>query len=392
MSVSLRDLDRRVDAMPATEFDAAELMRRGEARLRRRRLAAVAAVTVVVLLVVGSTLLAGRDTRGATSPPAGPDRTTHGDGSAHTQPSHRRLTYAVGRTIHWGDRTIDVGQTVQAVGATDDGVVFVRGDQACRDEVACRTLWFTDGAEPMRIGSVTGSWIRGFGIAFASAGSTVVWSEPDRRNRSPYETSEYVAYDTSLRREVGRFGSERSTLLAVGAHSVYWVPNAGQCVAFDGACMRFRDPVMRFEVATSQQVAVSWETYWATRRGWPRTLMSPPHGKEVTDADGVRVVRPPHADPELSDDYGFRLDGTRLVGDDRAVDVTVRLARTGEPLRLRMPAGYPTGSYFGITQWLDDSHLVMWAEDGALLVCRVPDGRCRTTVEHGGITGFAGRG
>jgi hypothetical protein len=57
-----------------------------------------------------------------------------------------------------------------------------------------------------------------------------------------------------------------------------------------------------------------------------------------------------------------------------------------------MPAGYASGSYFGIFQWLDDDHVAMWSEDGSLLVCPVPDGRCRTTVKHGGIISFAGHG
>jgi len=104
------------------------------------------------------------------------------------------------------------------------------------------------------------------------------------------------------------------------------------------------------------------------------------------------VVRPPHADPELNDKYGFRLEGTRLLGGDYGVDVTVRLAQTGQRLQVRMPARYPSGTAFGITQWLDDNHVVMWSEDGSLLICPVPDGRCRTIVEHGGIISFAGRG
>jgi hypothetical protein len=236
---------------------------------------------------------------------------------------------------------------------------------------------------------VAGSWIRGFDIAFAGTGSTVVWSEPDPEHRSPYRTGEYVVYDTSSGREVGRFGSDRAMLLEVGDGTVFWVPNRGQCVEFDGRCVRFKDPIMRFDVRTGQQAAVSWESYWATRSSWPRTLVSPPHGKEIADG---RVVRPPHADPTLGDSFGFQLHGTRLVGGDFGVAVTVRLARTGAPLQLRMPPRYPSGRYFGITQWLDDYHVVMWAEDGALLVCRLPDGRCRTTVRHGGITGFGGRG
>jgi hypothetical protein len=57
-----------------------------------------------------------------------------------------------------------------------------------------------------------------------------------------------------------------------------------------------------------------------------------------------------------------------------------------------MPAGYPSDGFYAISQWLDDDHVVMNDGDGSLLVCRVPSGRCRTTVKHAGITGFGGRG
>ena len=398
MNASLRDLNRRVDALALPQFDVTYLVRRGESRRRRRRAAAVAAVTAAVVAVVGGALLVSPSSRNAAPdvPPANhkntapDDKNRSDDDVVQTRPAGRELTHAVGSTIHWGNRTIDVGQTVQAVGVTDDGVVFVRGDKACPYKVACRTLWFTDGAEPVRIGTVTGSWIRGFGIAFAAAGSTVVWSEPDPEDRAPAypRAGEYVAYDTSLRREVGRFGSERSMLVAVGDGSVFWVPDERQCVDFYGVCLRFRGSVMRFDVATGGQASVSWDSYWAMRSSWPRTLMSP----QLEEIDGGRVVRRPHADPKLNDSFGFRLDGNRLVGDDGSIDVTVRLARTGAPLRLRAPAGYPSDGYFAISQWLDDDHVVMNADDGSLLVCRVPRGRCQTTVKHAGITGFGGRG
>ena len=61
-----------------------------------------------------------------------------------------------------------------------------------------------------------------------------------------------------------------------------------------------------------------------------------------------------------------------------------------------MPAGYRSGGT--ISQWLDDDHVVMkadnWVRPGhmSLLVCRVPSGRCRTSVKDAGITGFGGRG
>ena len=69
MSASLRDLAQRVDGLPSTYFDATDLMRRGQARLRRRRIAAVAGATVAVVAVVGAALLAAPGTRDA-APPA----------------------------------------------------------------------------------------------------------------------------------------------------------------------------------------------------------------------------------------------------------------------------------------------------------------------------------
>lgn len=387
MTNSLRDLLRQdADRVEIPTLNASDVIAQGEQRLHRRRITAVLAAAAAVAVIAVGGIVAGSVQHRSEGPVDKP----HQNKTNQTDEGQtRRLTYGVGNTIHWGASAIDVGQTVQAVGATDEGVIFVRGDdKPCPYEVAvtaCRTLWFTDGAAPARIGTVAGSWIRGYRVVLGSAGSTVAWSDST--------TGEYVVYDTASRQEVGRFGSDSSALLAVGVRSVYWVPDERrQCVEFDGACMRYRDPMMKFDVTTGQQTTVSWESYWATRRGWPRTLMSPPHGEEISDANGTHVVRPPHADPELNDSYGFRLEGTRLLGDDRGVEVSVRLAQTGQPLQLRMPDGYPSGSYFGITQWLDDNHVVVWSEDGSLLVCPVPDGRCRTTVKHAGIISFAGHG
>lgn len=86
MTASLRDLGRRVDALPTTHFDAADLMRQGEARLRRRRLVAAGGAAVAVLVAVGVTLLTAPGTRDA-APPAGPgtDRWVLVTGSGYRQ-------------------------------------------------------------------------------------------------------------------------------------------------------------------------------------------------------------------------------------------------------------------------------------------------------------------
>lgn len=53
MSASLRDLAQRANALPLTHFDAADLMRQGEARLLRRRLGVVAGTAVALVLAAG---------------------------------------------------------------------------------------------------------------------------------------------------------------------------------------------------------------------------------------------------------------------------------------------------------------------------------------------------
>ena len=104
------------------------------------------------------------------------------------------------------------------------------------------------------------------------------------------------------------------------------------------------------------------------------------------------MVRPPHATPKL-DSVGFRIVGDRLTGDDGTVPVTVRLARTGQPLRLRVPPGLHSDSDIRVAQWLDDEHVVIGVQDpDTLLVCPVPTGRCRVAFEGRAIGGFGGRG
>lgn len=369
----------------------------------RRRSRTVSRVLVAVALIL-SAASAGCSLTSADEPappvgssPVGPapsaTPTPTSSDVVATGPQRRQVTYAEHHRIHWGDQVIDVGQTVQSVAATDDGVVFVRGDKACPYEDPCRTLWFTHGAEPVRVGVVTGSWIRGYGLEIARSGSTVVWSEPElTHGPEPYaDIGEYVVYDTSLQREVGRFGSARSGVVAVGADVVFWVPRVRhQCVGFYGVCRRLRAPVMRFDMSTGEQTALSYAAYRAERLTWPRTLLSP----LLEEVDEGTVVRPPHAAPKIDDVSGFLVHDGRLVGDDGSIPVTLRLARTGEALRLRVPRRYPDDAALYLLQWLDDDHVVVGDEDGRLLVCPVPRGRCRTVVATKGhrIVGFNGRG
>jgi hypothetical protein len=392
----LAERARGVEGRPGTRLD--EVRGRIRTARRRRQLGAVGAtvVAVVLALTTGVGFLALTD----------PDRTPPAEPAPHPTatprvpedeaPSVRRLTYARGDRIHWGDRVVDVGSEVRDVQATDDGVVFVRAGvelpRACRLEGAtggCDALWFTNGSDVVRIGTVFGTVIRGFRIELSSVGSTVVWFEsaPDNRGLdfARYrERGEYVAYDTGRRREV-RFGSAKSHLQAVYDDFVYWIPDDKTwCLDFssyDDECRRYKG-MMRLETSTGIQTEVSLAAYRADQRSRPRTFTRPIRGESNTPG------------PVYDGSIGFLREGDRLVADDGGGGVvTARVASTGEPVRLRLPRGYPDVDGLFVVSWLDDDRVVLQAgNDDGLLVCRLPGGRCRATVRGPVIADFAGRG
>lgn len=350
---------------------------------RRRQLVAVtaSAIAVVLAMTAGVGLLALTDND--SPPPAKPaPRPTSTPRAPDNAESVRRVTYATGDKIHWGDRVIDVDSEVTGVAATDDGVVFVRGGvklaTACRFEAVsggCGELLFTDGSDIIQIGRVFGTGVRGYRIEVSSAGSTVVWFEPapDERGRnSTYrERGEYVVYDTGKRREVARFGSPDSDLKGVYDDYLYWIPDVeAQCLDFSKyyqECRRY-DRVTRLETSTGVQTQVAWARFASDRGSRPRMFVVPIRGEANTPG------------PVYDERIGFGREGDRLVADDGGgAAATVRLARTGEPLRLRLPAGYhdDVESFF-FEMWLDDDRFVLSADNREdMLTCRLSSGRCR---------------
>ena len=385
MNSSLRDLGQRAAAVPAPQLDVAALVAAGETRIRRRRLVAVAGVTAAVVAVVGGTLLASPGSRETAPPPAGPDRTQAPDDSdmVTTGPQHRLLTFAVGTTIHWGDRTIDVSRqargrnvrrlSIDYLDATDDGVVFITGPRAHRYPdgeigiaVGDSTVWFTDGSTPVRIGSTVGNAVRGFPIASSVAGSILAWSEGGDNT-----AGQVVVYDTAERAVIGRFG-EHAVPLAVYDDVVYWSPRRSPCLPAGWGrspeCTRDA-AVMRFDVASGLQSRVPAPDYLADRRARPGLFLDGwPAGR--SRGSGVMFV-------------GLVRRGDRLVvpGSEPGVDDKVTVAGTGRPLRLRLPARDRNPDDLAITQWLDADRVVLVDTDSAdgtdFLVCRLSTGRCR---------------
>jgi hypothetical protein len=390
MNASLRDLGKRTETVSAPQLDVAALVAAGESRIRRRRLAVVAAVTAAVLVVVGGALLTVPDTRDTQPPPAGPDHKKHGDGVVQTQLTHRLLTYSVGTTIHWGDKTIDVrqqtnrriagGKLLDYVDATDNGAVFVTGQAPVRDSggwglpYGPAAVWFTDGSAPMRIGTTSGSRIRGFEIAPTTMGSTLAWIDPGTRTRP----GAVVVYDTAQTKELARLGDADAVPLAVYDDVVYWSPDGGACQRYlpSGAAYGCTPTarVMRFDTATGRQSRVSTADYDADRRARPGLLTGRSDDHQIRR--GVIFL-------------SFVRRGTRLVagGTWQAGEpgFASTVALTGQPIRLRHPArdAAEDDDVLQMTQWLDPDRVVLlddYDDETDLVNCRLSTGECRVTV------------
>jgi hypothetical protein len=217
----------------------------------------------------------------------------------------------------------------------------------------------------------------------------VVWADTGRgANRIPVE---FVVYDTSRREEVARIpftvpGSGEPVVLYVDEDQVYFNPDpsAPGCWAVDVDDIHpCRNPqLFRFDVATGETTKIPVSELDGALNARARIFTA------VTQ-DG-RVV---YGEP------AFDLVGNRLVAsihysvaDDDAAPVTLA---DGSELRLRLPTGYvppwPSDGEdsVGVSQWLDDTHVALFANDGGgdlpakegdLLICEVPDGVCRVAV------------
>jgi hypothetical protein len=375
-------LAEHADAIDATRPDRVdELFGRIQRHQRRRTVAAVAgAICLMLVLVAGVALLAASRTREAAPPPAERDHKKH-NAIVHTQLNHRLLTYSVGHTIHWGDRTIDVGKQtnrwppwgklVDWVDATDDGAVFVIGQRPFGSWKAGEltipngpaAVWFTDGSAPVRIGTTIGDRPRGFEIAPTTEGSILAWTDPGSKTRP----GQVVVYDTARMSEVARFGNADAEPLAVYPDVVYWSPAGMDCSTYPSgqwgrAACQESGPVMRFDTTSGQQSRVSRADYLADRRARPGLL---------TEADD-------HGRGSLFLDFKRR--GDRLVVDRGQPTV----ALTGQPLRLRLPADDRNPHRLTLTQWLDPDRVVLVGTDSHdgndLVVCRLSTGSCQRAV------------
>ena len=373
MNASISDLQARVDNVEVPHVDVAGLVAAGERRLRRRRAAiTTGGVAAVLALAIGTATLTDRsNTSQEPVKEPTPSPTVEKDA-----PSVRQLTYAVESTIHYGGRVIDVGETVHFVDVTDDGAVFVRGG-AFGQQPGGNALWFTDGSDTERIGTISGSPSWGYYAADSAAGSILAWWDP-----TVGDPGEIVVFDTEAMHELTRFPApDASTLDVLSVHddAVYWAPDEAPCELGDGDgdyCRRY-EWVMRYDVEDGSSARVEGASYNEDMRSRPRTIVAP--YRDNAEVPGTFPMG----------HIGFNRHGTDLVAyDEGGTELTISEGRTGKPIHLRVADA--TSSLFStLTQWLDDDRFVLfaytgnateWADEGDIFICALSSGTCRVEL------------
>ncbi len=367
----------RADDVSASGAHAAA---RARARQRRRRLRdllpGLAAVVVLVAVVVVGTLTHWGGPPRDPGPVPRPSPAVV-EASGRTRP----LVYAVGSTVHAGDRTIAANARVMFVDATDDGVVFITE----RDG----RVWFDDGSATEPIGRLAGHHLGSYDVHASNPGSLLVWPDgtghpgPDEAD----EATEFVVYDTARRLKVagvpraGRYG----LVLHVDAGHVFANPDSATpgCWLYD--VQNCADPhLFRYDVVAGTTRKITRAEYDAELAAQPRLLVGTERSNDLSTMLTARGAV-------------FRQEGRRLVptGPNGGGD-TVLAMPGGEPIRLRLPAGYAAArDAIALAQWLDDDRVVLTVDQDPdeigsgdsyraglvdLLVCRVPDGVCRIAV------------
>jgi hypothetical protein len=388
----LRDvLERRAAALEVAEPDVADLVARGERRLRRRRIGtAVGAGLLAFAVVAGTVLLVDHD---------GPRRAdpvhpspTDGRTSPPDAPSTRPLVWAreAGRdvnsapaSIHVGRRSIRVAARIGGLQATDDGVAYLTSAPG-----PFATVWFTDGRTVTRLGRTGDAGVRGDEIMkSAVAGSRLAWVEYPE---SP--PAHVVVYDTRRMVEVARTpvvgvpGCARPwprpdrqnclSVLAVRDDTVFIGPWAGNFVGITTA----RGPLARVDVAAGEHRTIPYTEYEAELRGTARGLVV---GDSLASGEAT-----PWVGEYLSVAHGVLVKEI-VTADDRSRAVTVFDPTTGRGIRaFGLPRAYRHDGAFVVSQWVDDDGFAVWAHDyasvdtgqGDLLVCRLSTARCEVAV------------
>jgi hypothetical protein len=347
--------------------------------MRRRRLTAAVTASVVVAGIV-----VARGAESGESSPAEEATTTVQVGNPA-----RPLTYAEGRTIHLGDRTIGTSLDLLSLDVTDDGAAFTTFDGS---------LWFTDGTAVTQIGLTNPGRVTDHGVDWglggrpndrivsANSGSRLAWLEYSRLD-DRIDRPEIVVYDTHERQRVARVPIDPAhqcarcaRIVSVHGDDVYWTDSLER--GFGSSDRRpGRAALYRVAMATGKQSRVSVASYRDLLRRSPRMLVVGATLVQGTVEDGI------------NQDFAFV--GRRLVAGGRGTGRPTYDAVSGKRVLLDAPQG--SGYGFGaaerlyLFQWLDDDRFVLldgtdWnagkysGED--FVVCRLSSGSCTVAVRR----------
>lgn len=331
---------------PLIDFDA--VMRAGDRRRKRRGTLAVAgAAAVCAIVALGAVRVAGTSD-GAEAP-------RYANQGAFAE---RKVTYATGSTIHYGDQRIDVGHDeIRFFVQTDHGFVVVNEGGP---------VYLADGSTVERIGSDAA-----LGEVHADEnGPYVAWLDVSSR--------EFVVYDTALMTEVLRVdaaGSGSQRLVAVDGDSVY--------VTVDSTLQRIDIPSGQMErlghVAEPSKLA-DVEDGRILRRFAASNRDDYMTGDTGISED-LRALNPLTVDAvDLSPDARYATDLRRILD-----------TRTHEDISL------DTSAYdiHVVVRWLDDDTAMVLAmrqvdlsKGWNILTCKIPSGECTVEVGSDAIDDF----
>jgi hypothetical protein len=374
----------KTQAVAPPSIDIDSIRHQGRRRARRRTaLTVLAAAALVAGTIWGASTLSNLDqSPEPTQTPSNPD-------------SLRPLTYADAGTIHYGEKTIEVGAELNGLTVTDYGVAFTTQDGR---------VWFSDGATPEQVGvtspDVLQQW--GFtrdGYAFKEpdwvvAGSTGPYAEWFEFP-APDET-EIVVYDTREGEVAKRVPIDVpqdckgacAQLQGVYDGKVYWTEDPCRPFAATGnECEGQVAPPHVYDLASGTETTMTVDEYADVLRTRPRMI-----GVRGAPEEGGHNVP-----LNLSDGTGLADASSNVIfangGSNGQIDgmspgglgeVRYNLA-TGSQLRFDRPAGFDRNTNFSFDGWLDDETFQL-AESrfgrapipqiGALLVCRVSSGAC----------------
>lgn len=373
MTGTLRDVMReQADAQASPVFDVEAIAAAGNRRLRRTRVATGSLVVAAfALAAVGLPQLV--DGAG----------TTDADGlvAEAAEPfADRKVGFAAGDVIQWGEETFSVGATIAAYVQTDDGFVYTtqNGD-----------VWLYDGRGSERIGHAANNRLRA-----DDTGSLVAWVD-----LADDGAPQYVVFDTGSRKEAARVDDgaagpsrepedEGAEVFAVDDVAAYW---------------RTEDGIVRYDVATGESELVHR----------PRPIVDPADKPaQVTDIVDVAAGWIAY----VEDDEGGRMRVGTAIGKDAE----------------QMPSGWngvlsPDGRYIGVEEademavydtatteavtpaidgyvfkvvygWVDEDTAMVFGIKNLegetyptdFLACDIPDGACEvTSATELGATAFA---